>query len=195
MTDVPRDPEGLNDEADAELDDLDEDDNPDSRYTKRRWDKYIEKDGELSDSEDDESNSANGVRRQPNAPKRRRNMMDYQNPLAAPDDHAPPSGAGSGRNSLGSLNESETFDGEDSLDEGEGDEDVDMADRSAVGASAVDAAAQEATPPESPPVPAVGEVMDEAGTPEREVGREEREREDEGAEAGTERAERAETGE
>ena len=86
MTDVPRDPEGMNDEADAELDDLDEDENPDSRYTKRRWDKYIEKDGELSDSEDEDENEANGVRRQPNANKRRRNMMDYQNPMAVADD-------------------------------------------------------------------------------------------------------------
>ncbi len=85
MTDVPRDPEGMDDEADAILDDLDEDDNPDQRNTKRRWDKYVEKDGELSESEDEDENDRNGVRRQPNA-RKRRNMMDYQNRDAVPDD-------------------------------------------------------------------------------------------------------------
>lgn len=91
MTDVPRDPEGMDDEADALLDDLDEDENKDTRYTKRRWDKYVEKDGELSDSEDEDENEANGVRRQPQAHKRR-NMMDYQNSHALPDDKEPESG-------------------------------------------------------------------------------------------------------
>lgn len=85
MTDVPRDPEGMDDEADAILDDLDEDDNPDQRNSKRRWDKYVEKDGELSESEDEDENSMNGVRRQPSA-RKRRNMMDYQNRNAVPDD-------------------------------------------------------------------------------------------------------------
>ncbi|KAI9847707.1 MAG: histone deacetylase [Sclerophora amabilis] len=84
MTDVPRDPEGMDDEADAILDDLDEDENKDDRYTKRRWDKYVEKDGELSDSEDEEESGRNGVRRQHNGPNRR-NIMDYQNPNAATD--------------------------------------------------------------------------------------------------------------
>ena len=85
MTDVPRDPEGMDDEADAILDDLDEDDNPDLRNTKRRWDKYVEKDGELSESEDEDENDRNGARRQPNG-RKRRNMMDYQNDNAVPDD-------------------------------------------------------------------------------------------------------------
>ena len=85
MTDVPRDPEGMDDEADAVLDDLDEDEHPDERNTKRRWDKYIEKDGELSESEDEDENDRNGARRQPNA-RKRRNMMDYQNQNAVPDD-------------------------------------------------------------------------------------------------------------
>lgn len=95
MTDVPRDPEGMNDEADAEMDDLDDDENPDARFTKRRWDKYVEKEGELSESEDEEENEANGVRKQVNGSngKRRRNIMDYQNPLAVPDDNL---GGGSG---------------------------------------------------------------------------------------------------
>ncbi|KAG7006909.1 maintenance of telomere capping protein 1 [Physcia stellaris] len=90
MAEVPRDPVGLDDEADAALDDMDEDENKDSRWTERRWDKYKEKDGELSESEDENQNRRNGVRRQPGA-KRRRNMMDYQNATGLDDDL--PSGA------------------------------------------------------------------------------------------------------
>lgn len=85
MTDVPPDIIGMDDEADAELDDLDEDENPDARHTQRRWDKYVEKDGELSESEDEAENQRNGVLRQPGV-RRRRNIMDYQNPNAVPDD-------------------------------------------------------------------------------------------------------------
>ncbi|KAK2850738.1 histone deacetylase [Arthroderma sp. PD_2] len=76
MTDVPRDVlvDGMDDEADAILDDLDEDENKDKRYTKRRFDNYVEKEGELSESEDEESAAANGVRRQPNRERRRGNI-------------------------------------------------------------------------------------------------------------------------
>lgn len=79
MTDVPRDPllGGMDDEADAILDDLDEDENKDKRLTKRRFDQYIEKPGELSDSEDEEENAANGVRPQPNH-IRRRNETNFR---------------------------------------------------------------------------------------------------------------------
>ena len=87
MTDVPRDPEGLDDEADAVLDDLDEDENPDTRYTQRRWDKYTEKEGELSESEDEEGNERNGVRK--TRPVRQRmNLLDFPNAHAAPDDES-----------------------------------------------------------------------------------------------------------
>ncbi|KAH1487785.1 hypothetical protein KXV92_004511 [Aspergillus fumigatus] len=80
MTDVPREPlvEGMDDEADAILDDLDEDENKDKRFTKRRFDQYIEKPGELSDSEDEEENVANGVLRKPQSLKRR-NQINYRN--------------------------------------------------------------------------------------------------------------------
>lgn len=80
MTDVPRNPllDGMDDEADAIMDDLDEDENKDRRYTKRRFDQYIEKPGELSESEDEEENAANGVRPQPGA-VRRRNRIDHRN--------------------------------------------------------------------------------------------------------------------
>lgn len=87
MTDVPRNSlgPGMDDDADDAMDDLDADQNPDIRYSQRDWDKYISKDGELSESEDEEANSNMGIRHQPGQP-RRRNIMDYQNPNAAPDD-------------------------------------------------------------------------------------------------------------
>lgn len=80
MTDVPREPlvESMNEEAEAILDELDEEENQDRRWTKRRFDQYVEKPGELSESEDEEMNAANGVRRQPGALKRR-NHVNYRN--------------------------------------------------------------------------------------------------------------------
>lgn len=78
MTDVPRDPPGMDDEADAVLDDIDEDENKDVRHTKRRWDKYIEKEGELSDSEPDDEVGSMHPRRRANTPKRR-NIQDHRN--------------------------------------------------------------------------------------------------------------------
>jgi histone deacetylase 1/2 len=75
LTDVPRDND---EENEAFLDDLDEDENKDKRHTKRRFDQYIEKEGELYDSDDEEMNAANGIRRPPGAQKRR-NRMDYRN--------------------------------------------------------------------------------------------------------------------
>ncbi|KAI9653693.1 MAG: histone deacetylase [Alyxoria varia] len=86
MQDVPRDMEGMDEEAEAELDDLDEDENKDVRNTSRRWDKFIERDGELSDSEDEDENRRNGVTRSPQSKKiSQRNIMDYSNPNAVPD--------------------------------------------------------------------------------------------------------------
>lgn len=90
MTDVPRHGliPGLDDETDAMLDDLDEDENKDARFTKRRFDQYVEKEGELSESEDEEMAETLGVRRQPNGVKRR-NQANYQ-------DMEPESGVNSG---------------------------------------------------------------------------------------------------
>jgi histone deacetylase 1/2 len=80
MTDVPREPmvDGMDDEADAVLDDLDEDENKDKRFTKRRFDQYVEKSGELSESEDEDEAAANGVRRQKDR-KRSANIINYRN--------------------------------------------------------------------------------------------------------------------
>lgn len=95
MTEVPRtplfpndNPDDPNNEGDAEdlddrearLDDEDEDMNKDTRYTERRWDQRIDADGELSDSDDEEQNERNGVKRQPNGHKKRTGIMDYRNP-------------------------------------------------------------------------------------------------------------------
>ena len=98
MTDVPRnDLAGGDDlgEQEAELDDYDADENRDVRIPRRQWDKIINDDRELSDTEDD-INAAEryaGVR-QPHQ-RRRPRIMDYQNPHAVPD-NIPDSGMASG---------------------------------------------------------------------------------------------------
>lgn len=74
LTDVPRDPEGFN-EDDGTQDDMEEDgEGADRRYTQRRWDQRVGRDDELSDSEDE---GMNGGRRQ-NGAKRRRNERNYR---------------------------------------------------------------------------------------------------------------------
>lgn len=79
MTDVPRTTiMGGTDEDEAELDDLDEDENKDVRTTKRQWDQRITRDDELDESEDEEENRANGIHPQ-NGVSKRRNIMEYQN--------------------------------------------------------------------------------------------------------------------
>lgn len=97
MTDVPRSPliPGMDDEAEDEMNDMDEDDNPDVRYTQHRWDKQVEKDGELSESEDEAENEKQGVRKQPGR-KRRMNIMDYQNANAVDGDVTPRPGSANG---------------------------------------------------------------------------------------------------
>ena len=50
MQDVPRQSLGaMSDEDDAELDDLDEDENKDQRVTQRQWEQRIERDNEYED--------------------------------------------------------------------------------------------------------------------------------------------------
>ena len=70
MQDVPRKPfGGMTDEEEAELDDLDEDENKDVRMTEHRWDKQVQNDAELDPSDDEDMATANGVTR-PNGKKR-----------------------------------------------------------------------------------------------------------------------------
>ena len=221
MTDVPRDPEGLDDEADKSLDDADEDENKDARWTKRRWDKYIEKEGELSESEDEEENERNGVRRQAGT-KRRRNMMDYQNMSGGLNDDEEmgsgaasekrgrsrePNGNTSGANGSLHSDVADSALSNDNSDDDLDEEDTEMVDPS--NAMQVNGAVphpQEATPPDSPPevnaaaeasismdgADETGERNPDEGAMDREAGREERDAEDVMGEKETEVAERRE---
>ncbi|CAD0015913.1 unnamed protein product [Aureobasidium pullulans] len=97
MTDVPRSPlvvqpnendpdnegdtEDL-DEREQRLDDKDDDENPDSRYTERKWDARIERDDEFEDSDDEEMDVLLGVKKQPGAEPRRPRITDHKNPYA-----------------------------------------------------------------------------------------------------------------
>jgi histone deacetylase 1/2 len=75
----------MDSDGEDEDDDLDADENPDVRATQRQRDQQIEHDGELYEgSEDEDYKDSLGVRPQPGA-RRRRNIMDYQNPNAASD--------------------------------------------------------------------------------------------------------------
>lgn len=79
MTDVGRGTTEHQEEQDAVQDDLDEDTmGMDRRQTQRRWERRIEKDGELSDSEDEEMTDSLGVRRNGNERKRRRNERNFK---------------------------------------------------------------------------------------------------------------------
>lgn len=65
MQDVPRKPfGGMTDEEEAELDDLDEDENKDVRMTEHRWDKRVENGAEFEPSDDDDLARVNGATRQ-----------------------------------------------------------------------------------------------------------------------------------
>jgi histone deacetylase 1/2 len=85
MTDVPRTSlmNGMDSDAEDEDDDLDADEHPDVRNTQRRMDQRIERDEEFEESDDEEIDEANGIRRQPNAIRQRNiGIMDYTNPHA-----------------------------------------------------------------------------------------------------------------
>jgi histone deacetylase 1/2 len=74
MTDVGRSTTEQQEEQDAMLDDLEEDTiGMDRRHAQRRWDRRIEREGELSDSENEEMMDSIGVKRNGNGKKRRRN--------------------------------------------------------------------------------------------------------------------------
>ncbi|KAH8128066.1 hypothetical protein ACSS6W_005343 [Trichoderma asperelloides] len=76
MQDVPRKPfGGMTDEEEAELDDMDEDENKDVRMTEHRWDKRVEHENEFEPSDDDEMARANGATR---ANGNKRSFNDYR---------------------------------------------------------------------------------------------------------------------
>ncbi|KAF2439964.1 hypothetical protein P171DRAFT_396020 [Karstenula rhodostoma CBS 690.94] len=85
FTNIPDNPPqlgGYDSDAEEEMNDLDADENPDVRSTQRQRDQQIEAEGELYDPSDDEDyKNGLGVRRQPGA-RRKRNIMDFQNPDA-----------------------------------------------------------------------------------------------------------------
>ncbi|KAI0870297.1 hypothetical protein GGS24DRAFT_475669 [Hypoxylon argillaceum] len=77
MQDVPRHSMGaMTDEDDAELDDLDEDENKDVRMTQRQWEQQVERDDEYDVSDNEELEKANGVHRNGSS---RRTFQDYRN--------------------------------------------------------------------------------------------------------------------
>lgn len=61
MQDVPRQGFGvMTDEEEAELNDLDEDENPDVRMTERRWEQTVQNEAEYEDSDDEGQEAAHG---------------------------------------------------------------------------------------------------------------------------------------
>lgn len=79
MQDVPRQGLGMTDEEEAELDDLDEDENKDVRMTQRQWEKTRARQDEFEESDDEGMARANGVNYD-GPPKR--SILDYRNPHA-----------------------------------------------------------------------------------------------------------------
>lgn len=76
MQDVPRKPfGGMTDEEEAELDDLDEDENKDVRMTEHRWDKRVVHEAEFEASDDDEMARKNGATRNSS---NKRTFTDYK---------------------------------------------------------------------------------------------------------------------
>ncbi|KAK2046177.1 histone deacetylase domain-containing protein [Colletotrichum somersetense] len=88
MQDVPRQPfGGMTDEEEAELNDMDEDENPDERMTQRRWEQRTRNEAEFEDSDDEEMDEANGMTRPRNAKKR--TFGDYRQAERDVDSGAP----------------------------------------------------------------------------------------------------------
>jgi histone deacetylase 1/2 len=89
FTNIPNAPpltRTMDSDAEDEEDDLDADSNRDVRATQLQRDKRIEHGNDYYDESDDEEyKNSLGVRAQPNV-KRRRNIIDYPNPNAAPLD-------------------------------------------------------------------------------------------------------------
>ncbi|KAK2018608.1 histone deacetylase domain-containing protein [Colletotrichum eremochloae] len=88
MQDVPRQPfGGMTDEEEAELNDMDEDENPDERMTQRRWEQRTRNEAEFEESDDEEMDEANGMTRPRNAKKR--TFGDYRQAEKNADSGAP----------------------------------------------------------------------------------------------------------
>lgn len=97
-TNIPRESLAMNDDEEAALDDLDEDMNPDKRNTQRRQDKYVEKNGELSDSDDEPEED--GPERLPRDMRRAR--LNYRDIMDIGRDSGVETGSGIGTPQQGS---------------------------------------------------------------------------------------------
>ncbi|KJZ77013.1 hypothetical protein HIM_03334 [Hirsutella minnesotensis 3608] len=85
MQDVPRKPfGGMTDEEEAELDDLDEDENKDTRMTEHRWDKRVENGAEYDVSDDEDMSRANGATRRKST---KRSFTDFRKGENGGDSH------------------------------------------------------------------------------------------------------------
>jgi len=119
MTDVPREQERFMNEREDMLDDLDEEMNTDSRHSERQWDKKIEHDGELSDSEDEEALANAGIHKS-NGEKRRRNEKSNQfddSTVATPTAQATTTDrSGSASPSIAAVNKSTLHDASETKD-------------------------------------------------------------------------------
>lgn len=83
MQDVPRQGLGMSDEEEAELDDLDADENKDVRMTQRQWEKStVRPEDALYESDDEDMAAANGAYKNG---KTRRSILDHPNPHADVD--------------------------------------------------------------------------------------------------------------
>jgi histone deacetylase 1/2 len=80
MQDIPRATMGMTDEEEAELDDLDDDENKDVRMTQRMWEKKVSRQDEFDESDDEDIAQANGVHKTNG--RGRRSILDYRNPHA-----------------------------------------------------------------------------------------------------------------
>ncbi|KAF7539630.1 hypothetical protein G7054_g2002 [Neopestalotiopsis clavispora] len=80
MQDVPPDfPQTMTEEEEAELEDLDEDENKDVRMTQRQWENRVERDNEYEESDNEDLDRANGVHPQNgDSAGRKRQFADYQ---------------------------------------------------------------------------------------------------------------------
>jgi histone deacetylase 1/2 len=171
MQDVPREPLGMHNagpEGEAEtfeeqedrLDDeeADAESSKDRRYTQRLWDKKISRDDEMDESDDEELAEANGVRPQPGFTKKRRGIMDYNNPHAPADE--------SGANTP--VDDAQSLNGDAANDSGDSAMQVDGQQQGVTSAPDEDAAAAvEDKPngksPQPPAEPTVKPEVDEDG--------------------------------
>ena len=100
QTDIPGKSLGMDDDEEAEMDDLDDDMNPDTRKTQHRSDKHIEHNGELEDSDDDMDEAGRPTR----LPGRNhaRARMNYRGIMDVGQDSGVETGSGMGTPQQGS---------------------------------------------------------------------------------------------